>query len=102
MKIFRITQEKLAELGFIPNFNYHPHHHFNEHHVRAIFIGAFTICSEFVYIFEEADGVYDYMRSFFMAIAIIGIYISYVTTVFKTTELYNFIGNFQKLTNESK
>lgn len=44
MKIFQITQKNLAALGFIPNQN--KPHHFNKHHVRAIFIAALTIGSE--------------------------------------------------------
>lgn len=100
MKLFQMTQKKLATLGFIANQN--KPHHFNKHHVRAIFIAALTICSDFVYIFKEADSADEYMRSFFMAITIIGINISYVATVFKTTELYNLIENTQTITTKSE
>lgn len=102
MQLFQTTRKHLAALGFIPKHSCHRHHHFNKQHFRNILIAILTIASEYVYIFREAGSIDRYMHSCFMATVIIAINISYVTLIFKTTEIYDFIGNFEKLTNQSE
>lgn len=99
MQIFQMVQKMLAKLGFIPN---HDHHYFNKHHVQNIAIAVLTIVSQLVYICTEAATVDRYMHAYFMGTAIIAIGISYVRTIFKTSDLYDFIDNFENLTNQSE
>lgn len=100
MKLFQTTQKNFAALGFIPNRS--DHYHVNKHHIRAICTAVLTVTSEFIYILEEADGVFDYMHSILTAIAFIAIFICYFSTISKTTNLYNLIENVQTLTNGSE
>lgn len=99
MRLFHFTRQMFAKLGFIPNDN---QHHFNKHHVQNIAIAVSTIVSQFVYVCTEATTIDRYMHSYFMATVIIGISMSYVKTIFKTTELYDFIENFEKITKQSE
>lgn len=102
MKLFQITQKNLAALSFIPNQDDNHHHHFNKHHVGVICASILIISSEFVYLFHVADSVEDYMHSFYMITISIGFSISYTASIFKTTELYNFIEYIQTVINESE
>lgn len=99
MRFFQMVQKMLAKLGFIPNHN---QNYFNKHHAKNMAVAVLTVVSQVVYIRKEAATIDRYMHAYFMGTAIIAIAISYVGTIFKTSELYDFVRNLEKLTNRSK
>lgn len=98
MKIFRISQDELAAIGFgkddVP-FK-------NELHFRGIIVSSIGMTTQLLYLLYEAETVGEYMLSVFTIIVGVAIFASYFTTIFKINEMSNFIDSYQKFIEESK
>lgn len=93
-QLFQVTQKHFAALGFIPN------HNFNKYHIQNIVIVVSTIASQYLYLQNEAATIDDYIQPIFMGTSVIAAEVTYITTIFKTIELYEFIENFKKMADQ--
>lgn len=97
MQIFETIQKNLNAIGFSAN-----HSLINNHHVRGALAFSSLILLLVAYIFRVANSPEEYMNSMFMIESAIGISTSYFTSIFKKTELHDFIDNIQAIANRSK
>lgn len=95
--MFETIQNQLNEIGFAAN-----HGPFHITHIRGVLISISAIASQIVYVLREVLSVQDYMHSIFTIIVAIAIFISFVTTIFKSKELHDFISNIRTTLTESK
>lgn len=95
--MFETVQKKLNKIGFGAN-----HSPLNKYHIRGVLISMSAIASQFKYVFHEVNSVQEYMLSFFIIIVGIAIFISFLTTIFKITDLYELIYDIQAITTKSE
>lgn len=97
MKIFETIQKNFNALGFNANDVL-----LSAHHIRAILMSISAIISQFVYVLYNVNTVEENMRTIFMLIVGISVFISFVSIVSGKTELNDMIDNVQQIITESK
>lgn len=97
MRIFKTIRKTLKMSGFRSNESV-----FNSHNVRGISISATAIVMELLYVRYDADTVEEYMLCFFMLTIGIGLFISFLSTICRKTEVYDLIDKIQAITAKSE
>lgn len=98
MKIFQTIRKNFVAIGFKANDTAIV----NGHNIRITVISSLAIASQIAYVLNEVNRIEEYMRSFVMIAAGIGIFVSFLATVFRKTELNDLIDKCQAVTSKSK
>lgn len=96
MNIFQTIQLNFHALGFRANDAI-----LNKHNIRPIVLFGSSIVSQFIYLSFEVHNVEEYTLCLFMITATIGISISFLSIIFKKTELKDVIGDLQAIITKS-
>lgn len=102
MKLFQTVQNNLKLLGYIRNHDGYRYYPFSLRHLKTTAAFVFGLISIFVYAIYSTNSSREYMDSFYLLTVSFSILISFTTTTFKMTKLFNYIDNCEKLCNESK
>lgn len=97
MKTFQTIQTNFSAIGFKANDT-----ELNISNIRVTIISILAISSQLAYVFYNVNTVAEYMRSFLMTTIGIGIFISFLTTIFKKVELNDLIDKYQAITTKGK
>lgn len=97
MKIFQTTQMYLRYGGFQRDQSA-----FNERQWWTILKYSFFMILQYVYLFAVASTPRQYMNSIFMSTAGILIVISYLSIVFKTATIFDYIDDVEHVINGSE
>lgn len=97
MKLFRTIQKYMAFRGFEKD-----RYPFNRTQRWYTFVSVLYHTLEIVYPFRVANTPREYMESIFMITTGISIVISSISTILKTTEIFDIIDVFELTINESQ
>ena len=99
LKLFKTVKLNLAKCLYFPNQT----HLFNTKRLLALFAVFMGVVSFCLYLNYEADRVIEYVRSAYMTITFVGIFISLLSTISKTEVIFILIDtNITKTIEESE
>lgn len=103
MKIFQKFQIQYEILGISRTSNQlNEQSQFNERILFGILLYAYSIFSQFMYLFRFANGVMEYVESISFIFGAIMIFTCFVAIVFNSTLLFENIDNMEKLVDASE
>lgn len=97
MKIFESAKMSLASMEL--DANKRP---FHRKQLLKVMHSFLAIVLECLYIVYDANTAREYINSIFMTTIGIIVFIAYLSTIFKTTTIYNFIDHYETIVNESE
>lgn len=87
MDLFKLAKLNLAMCFFRRNQT----QIFDVKRLLGILLGISTICSILLFVFFENNNVTDYVISAFLSVSALSIFISFIDTAFKTTQIFSLI-----------
>lgn len=87
MNFFETIKINLAKCFYYPNQT----NLFNTKRSLITFAAFLVVVSLFLFLFYEATSVIEYVRSAYMCNSLFCVFISYLSTVFKTKLIFEFI-----------
>lgn len=99
MKLFKTVQRNFALLDFNRNHN---DRLFNRRNFLGVIIFVLGIVHHFTFVILSANTPEDYMDSAYILAVSVSIFVSYVTTIYKMTKLFDFFDDCENIRNKSK
>lgn len=96
MNILQAVQNSFVSMGFNPNSE--PLNHIL---LRTLSISAVGLTSLWIFLLHEAHSPQEYMESIYFVTAGSGIFLSALSIVLLTMELFSFIDRLDELANQS-
>lgn len=97
MEIFKSVRKDLVFAGF--DTNKRP---FHRKQLLNVVKGFLAIILDFLYLVYDANTVREYINCILMAIIGVAVFTSYLSAIFETTTIYDFINGYETLINRSK
>lgn len=99
MELFETSKANLAKTLFFPNRT----HVFNIERLLSILVALLLLLSVVSFFVFETNGVIEYVRSAYLSIGALAAFISFLSLVFKTKEIFLLIDtNFAETIRKSK
>lgn len=87
MKLFETIKLNLAKCLYFPNQT----NLFNKKRLVVILMAFMAVVSFNLFLFCKANSVIEYVRSAYMSVTLLGIFISFLNTIFKTEIIFALI-----------
>lgn len=103
LKIFQTLQKNIAAIGFAANMQkqtkYRKISRYQSIMITILSMDLSTLC---VFFYHEANGIEKYMDVIYQFTAGSGIFISFVSIIFRNDDIFNMLEHTQNELNDSK